>query len=405
MRVRKQFRTGASLVLALVMFASILLMVPSAHAAPRPPVANFTLSPAYPVVLQNMTLDASSSYDPGNLSLNYTWDFDTLDGISTDAQGRVVKHTFDRAGIFEVQLTVDNGKLSAICTKEVYVYADRQYDPVAIIKTPLNVTTIQAKAGAPVQFDAGMSYDPNSEQLIYLWDFGDGGNSSLSAPSHVYGDTGQYLVTLTVSTPNGDMDSTFVTVVVGSQAGRPTDTGDNGISWGWVLFFIILGLVLTVIVVAGAFLLVMYQRYRRHLAEEEVSKAHPGKPLRPLSARPSKPQATATRPPMRQPARPPAARPPMRQPARPPGARPPMRQPARPPGARPPIRQPARPPGARPPMKGPPPMRSPPPQRQSPSKPAGEHKRSKREIEEELKREMSKMDFEMEHEISGLFKR
>lgn len=43
--------------------------------SPQPPVASFTYSPAYPVVNQTITFNASGSYDLDGLITNYKWDF------------------------------------------------------------------------------------------------------------------------------------------------------------------------------------------------------------------------------------------------------------------------------------------------------------------------------------------
>jgi PKD repeat protein len=52
----------------------------------------------------------------------------------------------------------------------------------------------------PTGFDASRSFDPESDELTYLWDFGDGSTSSDIAPEHTYTSADQpRTVTLTVS--------------------------------------------------------------------------------------------------------------------------------------------------------------------------------------------------------------
>ena len=41
----------------------------------------------------------------------------------------------------------------------------------------------------------------------YLWDFGDGNSSTTESPTHLYGDTGTYCITLLTSTVNGCTDT------------------------------------------------------------------------------------------------------------------------------------------------------------------------------------------------------
>jgi hypothetical protein len=71
--------------------------------------------------------------------------------------------------------------------------------PVAITNA---VTTVEGIpiviAGEAVTFSMGAS-DPPAGSLSYLWDFGDGGTSTDSVPSHVFTDCGTYKVTATVS--------------------------------------------------------------------------------------------------------------------------------------------------------------------------------------------------------------
>ena len=66
-------------------------------------------------------------------------------------------------------------------------------------------------------FDATQSYDPNNEELTYMWDFGDGTTSDKPVVTHVYEKAGEYKVTLTVKDNSGmkcDTSSTSQVVKV-----------------------------------------------------------------------------------------------------------------------------------------------------------------------------------------------
>ena len=85
----------------------------------RPPVASFTWSPAEPYAAQDVTFDATASYDPDqNEITEYLWDF----GDGTKASGSIVHHTYQDNGTYSVTLTVMDrcGKKDSL-TKKISV--------------------------------------------------------------------------------------------------------------------------------------------------------------------------------------------------------------------------------------------------------------------------------------------
>ena len=82
------------------------------------PVASFTYSPQDPHVNQEITFDASSSYDPDGEIVRYSWDF----GDGNTAEGEVVTHAYTGAGEYTVTLTVtDNEGLNSSEEKSVVI--------------------------------------------------------------------------------------------------------------------------------------------------------------------------------------------------------------------------------------------------------------------------------------------
>ncbi len=64
------------------------------------------------------------------------------------------------------------------------------------------------------------STDPEDHQLMYSWDFGDGGSSDASNPSHRYDEAGTYAVALTVTDDEGETDTATGRVMIqGTPAG------------------------------------------------------------------------------------------------------------------------------------------------------------------------------------------
>ena len=81
-------------------FADPLIMPPSEFV----PKASFVYSPECPVVGQNITFNASSSYtlDPDATIVSYMWDF----GDGEKGSGKTVNHSYSSAGSYNVTLSV-----------------------------------------------------------------------------------------------------------------------------------------------------------------------------------------------------------------------------------------------------------------------------------------------------------
>jgi len=84
-----------------------------------------------------------------------------------------------------------------------------QIAPVAIAGEDLF-----AVPGATVYFDASASYDADGVIVSYHWDFGDGGASIDKVCEHVYSETGDYVVSLTVTDDDGLQGSSSIIVQV-----------------------------------------------------------------------------------------------------------------------------------------------------------------------------------------------
>ncbi|NIN33952.1 MAG: PKD domain-containing protein, partial [Gammaproteobacteria bacterium] len=163
----------------------------------RSPVASFTESAETVYTSDVVTFNASDSYDSDGSIVSHFWDF----GDSSNATGSVVDHAYADDGNYTVTLTVTDD--------------DGATDSVSATKTVLNKSPVASftesaatvYTGNSINFNASDSYDPDGNIINYLWDFGDGSNTTGEVASHSYTDDGNYTVTLTVTDDDGAADS------------------------------------------------------------------------------------------------------------------------------------------------------------------------------------------------------
>lgn len=100
--------------------------------------------------------------------------------------------------------------------------------------------------GAPVYFNASLSYDPDGAIVSYYWDFGDGSNNTGRSPAHIYRSykwNGSaylpFIVNLTVIDSKGYSNETSQKVVVwiagdanGDGKANILDASVVGLKWG-----------------------------------------------------------------------------------------------------------------------------------------------------------------------------
>jgi len=165
------------------------------------------------------------------------WKWDFGDGQSSSEQNPV--HTYWTSGVYNVILTVTNDYGTADTTKTRYIsvigpLTSKFTESPSSGPAPLRVTFSDASVGNPTS---------------WFWDFGDGSNTTVQNPTHLFTGPGSYHVTLTV-TRDGDTDSSNQVVNAGSVpnadfAGTPlspdvggtvtfTDKTTNGpTGWSW----------------------------------------------------------------------------------------------------------------------------------------------------------------------------
>lgn len=179
-----------------------LLFFGAGSALASPPSAAFT-GPATVPVNTPATFDASQSSDtPPSVITQYVWNFgDGSQSATSPAPKSTIQHSYSRGGRYTVTLTVVDS-LGAVSQ------ATRQIGVTAPPNAAFNPTQATVLAGSPVSFDGTQSSDPYGRITAYSWNFGDGGSSTAAQPSHSYGKTGTFTVTLSVTDNSGNRSST-----------------------------------------------------------------------------------------------------------------------------------------------------------------------------------------------------
>lgn len=131
---------------------------------------------------------------------NCTWDF----GDGTSASGNTVNHAYQNYGAYTVGVSVtDNHGCSSQRVDSAYIQ---------VLETkPYGVSDIQ-KGCAPLSVSFWDTSFTTSPIINWTWDFGDGSPTSNSpTPTHIYLDTGQYTVTLTITNQEGCTETIVMT--------------------------------------------------------------------------------------------------------------------------------------------------------------------------------------------------
>lgn len=153
-----------------------------------PPVVSFSTNTSYGAVPLSVAFtDNSTGY---NLT-NWLWDFD--DGTNSTEQNPI--HTYTSAGTYNVSLTVTNdGGSTVTVISEPIVVKD-----VITPEAEFSADKTYGRYPLVVQFTDESTFRPTS----WLWNFGDGTNSTEQNPIHTYAVIGNYTVTLTAANTAG----------------------------------------------------------------------------------------------------------------------------------------------------------------------------------------------------------
>jgi len=171
----------------------------------EPPVAVPSGSPLTGTVPLEVNFTGSNSTDDNGIE-KYTWDF--KDGSTSNKAD--VQHTFDTAGTYDVELTVeDEMGLKHKRELNITVSEPENEAPVAVA----NASPLRGTLPLEVSFTGSNSTDDNGIES-YSWNFKDGSNSNIANPTHTFDEAGTYDVELTVEDEMGLTNKKSVTITV-----------------------------------------------------------------------------------------------------------------------------------------------------------------------------------------------
>ncbi len=205
------------------------------------PIAVIHASPLSGRPPLTVDFDGRDSVDPNGANLDFFWDF----GDGDLGAGATSQHVFDQPGTFTVVLRVENPNNQRFGVADVDILVTNN-SPTAV----LSALPTSGLAPLQVSFNAVASSDSETppDQLIYLWDYGDGttANNQLrpgldfQSVQHTYRTDAdgsacthaspcEFLATLTVidtpiDQPGGQEDTDSVQIVVGNSKPFPNVT-------------------------------------------------------------------------------------------------------------------------------------------------------------------------------------
>lgn len=168
-------------------------------------VADFAANPTVTCPYNAVSFTNQST---GDIS-SYLWDFG--DGQTSTAANP--SHSYTQAGQYTVSLTADGAAGSDTETKANYI---------TVSSLPGAQFSASPTSGEPpltVNFT-----DQSANTTSWLWDFGDGGNSTQQNPSYTYSDPGEYTVVLTAYNDCGNDRETRTNYITVTESSAQTAT-------------------------------------------------------------------------------------------------------------------------------------------------------------------------------------
>jgi PKD repeat protein len=183
------------------------------------PTAIITLASNSVEEMQNVLFDASQSFDTNGTIVEYTWDF----GDNAKDSGMYSNHAYSTEGSYTVTLIViDNEGATETNSTTITVTAHVvPYNIPPVASLLISQTTVDREEY--INYDGSSSTDSDGDIVEYIWDFGDGTNSTGIFTNHYYVSAGTYTIKLTVTDDDGAQNSTSGNIVVYDDPAPPVN--------------------------------------------------------------------------------------------------------------------------------------------------------------------------------------
>ena len=212
-----------------------------------PPTADASAGETYQgSVGKEITFNGSNSSDIDGTITEWFWDF----GDGTNGTGEITTHNYSNPGTYNVTLTVtDNEGDTGIY--ETTVTVDQPNRPPA---GPIMIGAVLGNKTVEYTYTT-MSTDLDNDTIRYIFDWGDGtnttsdflANNTAYTATHNWTDSGEYIVSVYAEDINGGVSNiSKMTVYIASDT--PLDEEDM-IPW-YVLFALIVAIVISLIIFA-----------------------------------------------------------------------------------------------------------------------------------------------------------
>jgi cysteine-rich repeat protein len=157
-------------------------------------------------------VDGSGSGDIDGTVVQWEWDCHedgTFELLSTSSPFATC--TYDDNGVFAIGLRVtdNDGGLNTVITT------------VAIDNLPPVITSTNFPSAPSESISAsfsGSATDVSGDTVTYAWDFGDGGTATGASATHIWANSGDYIVTFTASDEDGGHTTVTTSITVGNLA-------------------------------------------------------------------------------------------------------------------------------------------------------------------------------------------